>query len=357
MSMFDSITQTLADNRKSFVTDEFEELIQISVDKIFKEEYKQEVEQLHKFSLNLFLEGNIFDLLNIFKEKVGTVIKNVPYPRFNIAYFEKVIIFYKPNNSNFSDHEKNFFQKDKYNFYLSIFGDINDVYAVYQALNEFKTEDKSKIDWFYGTSNGVERKSINLDHKYKVYDEFFPWIKNGIDDYYDRFLKSDSTVLFLIGPAGVGKTSFIRELINRNNLKTALTYDEELMKEDALFINFLDNEYNLLVIEDADVVLRDRSEGNKAMNKLLNASDGLVKINKKIIFTANITDVNDIDSALLRPGRCFDVLNFRMLLKEEACAAAVAAGVTEPDGHRTLAELFNAEQQIKQRSNFGFVMS
>lgn len=355
--MFNSITQTLADNRKSFVTDEFEELIQISVDKIFREEYNQEVRQLHKFSLNLFLEGNIFDLLNIFNKKIGAIIKNVPYPRLNVAYFEKVIIFYKPNNSNFSDHEKNFFQKDKYNFYLSIFGDILDVHQVYQALNEFKMEDKSKVDWFYGTSNGVEKKSINLDHKYKVYDEFFPWIKNGIDDYYNRFLKSDSTVLFLIGDPGVGKTSFLRELINRHNLKTALTYDEELMKEDALFINFLDNDYDLLIIEDADVVLRDRSEGNKAMNKLLNASDGLVKINKKIIFTANITDINEIDSALLRPGRCFDVLNFRKLSASEACAAAIAAGVSEPDGPKTLAEIFNTEPEFEQKSTFGFVMN
>jgi ATP-dependent 26S proteasome regulatory subunit len=42
------------------------------------------------------------------------------------------------------------------------------------------------------------------------------------------------------------------------------------------------------------------------MSRFLNISDGLIKLpNKKLVFTTNVTNFENIDSALLRPGRCF----------------------------------------------------
>ena len=98
------------------------------------------------------------------------------------------------------------------------------------------------------------------------------------------------------------------------------------------------------------------------MFKILNASDGLIKLpNKKMIFTANLADDSQIDPALTRPGRCYDVIHFRELTFEEASAAAKAANIQPPKENRnyTLSELFNDHNKhnrlVKQERKFGFI--
>jgi ATP-dependent 26S proteasome regulatory subunit len=47
------------------------------------------------------------------------------------------------------------------------------------------------------------------------------------------------------------------------------------------------------------------------MHRFLNVGDGLVTTKgKKLIFSTNLPSIRDVDSALVRPGRCFDILNF-----------------------------------------------
>ena len=78
-----------------------------------------------------------------------------------------------------------------------------------------------------------------------------------------------------------------------------------------------------LIIEDADEFLTKRESGNTSMKRLLNIADGLTSNKeKKVIFTSNITNLNSIDSALLRPGRCYDAVKFEHLNTEQATKAA-----------------------------------
>ncbi len=110
------------------------------------------------------------------------------------------------------------------------------------------------------------------------------------------------------------------------NLNAVITYDERLMRDDNFFLDFLtdrdgeDTKNDVLIIEDADTMIADRTQTeNSILSKILNVSDGLIKnINKKIIFSTNLTDIDDIDPALIRPGRCYDVLDFRKLTFDEA---------------------------------------
>ena len=54
------------------------------------------------------------------------------------------------------------------------------------------------------------------------------------------------------------------------------------------------------------------------MYHLLGLSDGLIQsFNKKIIISTNLPNLTNIDEAVIRKGRCFDVLNFRPLLWDE----------------------------------------
>lgn len=41
---------------------------------------------------------------------------------------------------------------------------------------------------------------------------------------------------------------------------------------------------------------------------------------RKIIFTTNLPNINDVDAALLRPGRCFATVRTRPLSRDEAAA-------------------------------------
>jgi ATP-dependent 26S proteasome regulatory subunit len=153
-------------------------------------------------------------------------------------------------------------------------------------------------------------------------------------------------------------------MIYDNKLTAVLTFDEQILQMDDFFINFLMNdEQDILVIEDADLLITSREDhGNKLMSRILNISDGLIKhSSKKIVFSANLTKYDSIDQALMRPGRCHDVLDFRKLTADEAKNLAAVAGISHKLQEReeyTLAEIFEPEDHVArqpQQRKIGFV--
>jgi hypothetical protein len=250
------------------------------------------------------------------------------------------------------------------NLELNIFAEKAEAIA-FKATCEalFAFDKQAGIRWFYRSSRGgVRHAEFPLEHKNPAKDEYYPFIKGGLDSFFTRYRESASSILVCLGEPGTGKTSFLREYIDRYKLRTIVTYDEVVMDSDEFFIKYLtSDDSDLLVVEDADLLLTSReSEGNKTMSKLLNVSDGLIKLlNKKVIFTTNIHETNRIDSALLRPGRCFDLVRFRSLSWEETVAACEAAGIAAPEDRRdySLAEMFNQEQETahRQKNRVGFL--
>jgi SpoVK/Ycf46/Vps4 family AAA+-type ATPase len=90
----------------------------------------------------------------------------------------------------------------------------------------------------------------------------------------------------------------------------------------------------MIVVEDADLLLSPRSTGNMSMAQLLNETDGISSNHdRKVVFTTNLSRRSDIDEALMRTGRCYDVIEFRLLTPEEAIAARKAHGL--PDFEET----------------------
>lgn len=237
-------------------------------------------------------------------------------------------------------------------FYLVGYGPKAELDAIFDYIDRNYVENKiCEVSWAYLTKDGEEDRTLTLPEPKKSLDEFYPWIPGGLDDYFNTYLQSDEAVLILLGDAGTGKTSFIRNLLWRHALHATVTYEEELLGHDFFFTNFLFSESRVLVIEDADTFLLGReSDGNKLMSKFLNCGDGLVKFpDKKLIFTANMLDVSKVDRALLRPGRCFDYKVFRKLTYPETCLAAKAAGIPAPEAAQnySLAELFAQSKQNK----------
>lgn len=232
---------------------------------------------------------------------------------------------------------------------------ISDIFSEYHI---------SGITWAYRTSSGTRYNSMNIDREYTMKDYHYPYISCGLDHFFEDYLKASASMLLLLGDPGTGKTSFIREMIFRKNLNTLITYDHNLISDDTFFMDFLDSSiYDILILEDSDEILRARDlDKNPDISKYLNATDGLIKPKgKKIIFSTNIEDISEIDSAIKRPGRTYDIIKFRELYSDEISAICEEEGLSaemdNPHGKMTLAELYNPKTDTTEEiegKKFGF---
>lgn len=191
----------------------------------------------------------------------------------------------------------------------------------------------------------------------KVTDSLYPYIVGGVDNYINKFLESKSSILILKGDAGLGKTGFIREILSRMNKKAYVTYNQQVFNGDDAFADFISSKTTgAFVIEDADLLLASRESGNEVCMKLLNIGDGIISMgSKKLIFSTNLASTKDIDPALIRPGRCYDVLEFRKLTFTEANVVTKDFNLDKltEDRDYTLASVFNKEV-IKAQRKTGF---
>lgn len=148
----------------------------------------------------------------------------------------------------------------------------------------------------------------------------YPFI-NNINELINNYLSSKASILFLMGSPGTGKTKFIRYLLSKqtDNYKSVyFTSDKAVIEHGLIFTEFLQSNSKIMVLEDFDFHLNSRKEGNTIMYHLLGVSDGLIQSqNKKIIISTNLSSLANIDEAVIRKGRCFDILNFRSLLWDE----------------------------------------
>jgi len=205
----------------------------------------------------------------------------------------------------------------------------------------------SYIEWVYNAEGNSVNVPLNRDRL--PVEEMYPFLNGeSLDSYYTRYLESSANILLLIGPPGTGKTTFIRGLLANTNSSAIVTYDAVLLEKDGFFARFIEDNANVMVLEDSDAFLKSRSDGNTMMHRFLNVGDGLVTTKgKKMIFSTNLPSIRDIDAALIRPGRCFDVLEFKPLSLAHATILAnklggkVPASVPGKADEFSIAEIFN----------------
>lgn len=244
---------------------------------------------------------------------------------------------------------------------VDILGDHDFVQFWYEKITDNFEIVQNVIEWLYSTDGQSIEVPLRADRV--PIDEMYPWLGDEtLASYYDRFMASEASILLLIGPPGTGKTTFIRGLLQHTKESAIVTYDANILSKDYVFANFIEGDRAIMVIEDADNFLGNRTEGNGMMHKFLNVGDGLVSTkNKKMIFSTNLPSIKDIDPALIRPGRCFDIVNFSSLTKEQADKLSAKIGVTynnKDDGNYSIAEIFNAQThaaKAPRKRSMGFV--
>ena len=146
------------------------------------------------------------------------------------------------------------------------------------------------------------------------------------DEKITAFVKKEkSGIIILHGEKGTGKSTYINHLINTNPEKMFVYFPSALVPllGEPSFTDFFPRlKDSILILEDCEDALRSRESagGNRAVNQLLNLSDGLLKsLGIKFICTFNAPP-EEIDEALLRKGRLFSKYEFKKLCIEKSSA-------------------------------------
>lgn len=212
---------------------------------------------------------------------------------------------------------------------------------------------KDKIHIITQSSNEFYLKDIPLTSKksmfsYENYNEGFEEVSTRIIN----TLKEDreSGLVLFHGDPGTGKTSYLKYLLHTIDNKKLIYMPPDLTEQLSSpgFITFMMSEAtnSILLIEDAENVLRHREAGgNQAVSNILNLSDGILGdvLKLQIVCTFN-SKIEEIDPALLRPGRCIAEYRFESLTKDRAynlMKKLHGEDVENTDREMTLAEIFN----------------
>lgn len=191
----------------------------------------------------------------------------------------------------------------------------------------------------------INYTDINLEENYN--DDFI-----AVNKKITEFLNPEnrkSGVVLLSSIAGCGKTTLIKNFISQYpNNYIYITPGMASHLADPEFTSFLMNNKNsVFILEDCEEVIMDRSDSSisTAIAALLNMADGLMSdiFSGKFICTFN-TDLDNIDKALLRPGRCIVNYRFEKLCTEKTKNLLNKRGIYldnyEP---LTLADIYNYE--------------
>lgn len=183
------------------------------------------------------------------------------------------------------------------------------------------------VDYGNGDFNFHSNKIALSGFKKENYSDenvaWMPRLKEGI------FSPTSSGRLSIFqGPAGTGKTRYLRALMQEMGSGTAVIVlpvslagelSQPRMLGQITANSDFDGKKLLLIIEDGDGLLEKRDHASSVISDFLNIVDGLVGeiVNLHVVVTTNLQK-KDFDPAITRPGRLHSILYFEAIPYEQA---------------------------------------
>jgi len=274
----------------------------------------------------------------------------------------------------FSDDKSLYIYIDLENNYTDIYvkegvvGGIVSFFHQFQEHFTYRNPDIIGIEYHYHHPVfGPQSRDIYMDRDrlQTTIPELYP--DYDVGELTKQFLASDDNILLLYGPPGVGKTQFVRYIMKHCQFdEIVYVKDTEVLNSGDFWANQSGRDTGLMVFDDMDDALKPRqiskrrrsgeskrdfeqrkyaeSQNDSFMRNVLSFTDGVFEKKTKIIITTN-QPLEEVDSAVIRPGRCFDFLTLHPLTYDEAAAIWVHTLNNDP---ASFADKFGGQEQISQ---------
>lgn len=238
---------------------------------------------------------------------------------------------------------------------------INKFNIIYNNIikNELSELNITMYSYYLNGMGGCEYVRSFFKNDFKPKKNYIPYIDT--DEMFKQFFGGDENILLLVGKSGTGKSKLTSVAIeylasikvNSGNRTVATISDANILLNDFFWYQIRDNKIDLVILDDFDFMLGSRdsedTKHNKFLSKFLTFTDGVRKNKIKFIVTTN-QEYRDMDKAILRKGRLFDVIEMRELSLEEGLEIWKSEGITEPypfENSVTIADLVYCINNLK----------
>jgi hypothetical protein len=193
-----------------------------------------------------------------------------------------------------------------------------------------RSEKTSSVNFWYNTSSGPDCKTRHLDmvEMEQIIGNYNTSTQDLLKKLYEFKPTGCNQIMLLYGPPGTGKTYALRGLFHKWKEWANLSYIVDpisfLAHDPSYFMKLLlsgvlkTEKHNIMVLEDAGALIK-RDAANDGISRLLNSVDGLLGQGLRLTFIITTNEeINDINPAVIRPGRCLVNHEFGKLNEAEA---------------------------------------
>jgi hypothetical protein len=222
------------------------------------------------------------------------------------------------------------------------------------APREVEAEDLLPVGFWRMTPQGADRDVRMIS--YQPWTDIAPNYPQASREVLDGLVQvtpetvSGKIALFY-GPAGTGKTTFLRTLADAWRTWADLEYiiDPEIFLNDPGYITEVmmggsDDRHSVVLLEDSGELIKEDAKitSGQALSRLLNMTDGLLGAGRKIIVAITTNDdVSAMHPAVVRPGRCMVKAELGLFPRDEASKWLDQYGIVRHcPAPATLAELY-----------------
>ena len=224
----------------------------------------------------------------------------------------------------------------------------------YFVINK-ERKDRVLVNYAFPTSQGIDVITRNFSREWlsSIETNYDEQVIDDVQRLLKRMEEVTNGIIILRGPPGTGKTHLVRAILTESQKHRSpvvcnppLQFLNDMGSLAQVMSRF---KSSLIVLEDLGDVLNKSAptEHVQVYANLLNITDGLLSLlsNSIVLMTFN-TNIDGIDKAMLRPGRCLANIEVGSLSAQQAKKLLVDAGlqVKLTKSEYTLAEIYEIKR-------------